>query len=83
MTISLIGTGLGALLPPLLSSLASSSGDDFGQATAIVILAISLLVAATFALGRGQLHAALTDAQRTHARDQRSREISRPFNSST
>jgi MFS family permease len=65
MTISLIGTGLGSLLPPLLASLAKSSGDDLGRATAIVIVVISLFVAAALASGRGRLHAALTDTQKS------------------
>jgi MFS family permease len=63
LTITLVGTGLGALLPPLIGTMARSSGDDFGRATAIAIAGISLIAVVTLILGREKLQTALSATQ--------------------
>jgi MFS family permease len=63
IAMTLIGTGLGALLPPILTTLASSGSKDLGTATAYVFLGITVIVVLLLAAGRSRLQAALTESR--------------------
>jgi len=62
MVLSLIGAGIGALLPPILNDLAFSHSRDLGRGTAVAIAMMSLVAVAALALGRSRLSAALAHA---------------------
>jgi predicted MFS family arabinose efflux permease len=67
VAMTLIGTGLGALLPPLTNKLAHTRGEDVGAATAYVILGVSVIVVIMLAFGRRRLQAALPGGTADHA----------------
>ncbi len=72
LVLSLIGPGIGTILPPLINQAQSATNRGVGWATAIAILAIGALVCPILYFGRGLLHAALTQAghgrSETHSR---------------
>jgi MFS family permease len=62
LVVSLVGTGLGAVLPPLINSAGAGAHHGVGWATAVAILGIGAIVSIVLFLGRSQLHAALTES---------------------